>query len=402
MKQMEMMRDILPTPEVIVIADDLTGACDTAVAFSAKGMKTEVILEWDAIENCSARVIAIDTETRDIPVHEARHRLKSAVDHHMSLREFSNIFKKVDSVFRGNTLYEIAMMIEEVSVDLAIIAPAYPKLGRTSKDGVVRVNDLSGETTLAVRDGLEALGLKLSYITVDAPASVMTEALRRNHQRECQLVYCDAMSEKDLEAIVTEGRKFAARTLWIGSAGLAHALARDLVRDDFEILPSRTQGIRSPINMSGSTFFFVGSDHVVTRAQVAALSAKHNVTGYKFGGLPPSSSHNGGAFVMNVERGVIGELDISHAFKLIPQNEISCLFITGGATAIMVCRSLGIQSLQLQDEFAPGLPRGIAVGGPFAGSTVILKSGGFGETNDLCRIADIYSPNSKRENEVAC
>jgi D-threonate/D-erythronate kinase len=394
------IRDSLPIHEVIVIADDLTGACDTAVAFSARGMKAEVMLEWNAVGNSSAKVIAIDTETRHIPVQQARQKLKSAMEH-LNLKRFPNVFKKVDSVFRGNTLHEIAKIIEEVPWDLAIMAAAYPKLGRTSKDGVVRVNDLSGESTLAVRDGLEALGLKLGYITLDTPAAVMAETLRKNFRGDCQLVYCDAMSENDLQMIVTEGRKFAVRTLWIGSGGLAHALARDLAEDDSNLLPSTTARIRPSMSVGGSIFFFVGSDHLVTQAQVATLRREHEVTAYEIDGLPSFCSRDKGAFVLDVRHGVTSELAISDAFSLMHRNEVSCIFLTGGDTATFVCRALGIQSLQLQDEFSPGLPRGVAVGGPLTGSTVILKSGGFGETDVLCRIADVYAPDSKRKNEVS-
>ena len=108
-----------------------------------------------------------------------------------------------------------------------------------------------------------------------------------------------------------------------------------------------------------------------------------------------------GIFLVPVKRGITTELDISSALKWIRPNNISCLFMTGGDTAILVCRALGIQGLQLQDEFAPGLPRGLALGGTLAGSPVILKSGGFGETDVLCRIVEAYQPDVKARKEVA-
>ena len=51
--------DTFPPHEVIVIADDLTGACDTAVAFSMKGIKTEVLLDWCAAKDLSTEVNAL-------------------------------------------------------------------------------------------------------------------------------------------------------------------------------------------------------------------------------------------------------------------------------------------------------------------------------------------------------
>ena len=60
--------------------------------------------------------------------------------------------------------------------------------------------------------------------------------------------------------------------------------------------------------------------------------------------------------------------------------------MTGGDTAHFVCRTLGIHALLLQREFAPGVPLAIAEGGPFDGVSVVLKSGGFGEPDLLCRL----------------
>jgi D-threonate/D-erythronate kinase len=392
--------DTLPPHEVIVIADDLTGACDTAVAFSMKGMKTEVALDWFAVKDFSTKVIAIDTESRDIPALEARRKLQAAASQ-LNLKRFTHIFKKIDSVFRGNTFNEIVAAIEEFPFDLAIMAPAYPRLGRTSKDGLVRVCDLSGERTFAVRDELHASGLKICHIAAGSTVEEIVEVLIKNLHGECQLVYCDALSERDLQVIVTEGRKLAVRTLWIGSAGLAHALAFDLVGDNPNDLSSETSRCHPLVETSGSVFFFTGSDHLVTQTQVSALRNEHEVVEYLFDGSTSDDNRGRSIFLVPVKRGVTTELDISSALKWILPDNISCLFMTGGDTAILVCRALGIQGLQLQDEFAPGLPRGLVVGGALARSPIILKSGGFGEANVLCRIVDAYMPNVTAKNEVA-
>src|SRR5665213_3585894 len=133
-----------PWVRVIVIADDLTGACDAAVAFSCRGVDTEVMMDWSRVPEISATVVAIDTESREIPVREAVNRLASTAKQ-LDLNGYSHIFKKIDSVFRGNTFDEIEASIREFPFSLAILAPAYPALGRTSTEGIVRVRDIAGE-----------------------------------------------------------------------------------------------------------------------------------------------------------------------------------------------------------------------------------------------------------------
>ena len=108
---------------VIIIADDLTGACDAAVAFSSQGMNTEVVVNRDCAQESFTEVLAIDTESRDIRVEEAVTRLES-VARQLDFSRFAHVFKKIDSVFRGNTFDEIEAAAREFSSDLAIMAPA--------------------------------------------------------------------------------------------------------------------------------------------------------------------------------------------------------------------------------------------------------------------------------------
>jgi uncharacterized protein YgbK (DUF1537 family) len=388
----------VPLHQVIVTTDDLTGACDTAVAFSARGMKTEVMLNWFAAEDTTAEVIAVDTESRDIPTEQARRRLKAAANH-LDLQRYSHIFKKIDSVFRGNTFNEIAAAVKEFPVDLVVMVPANPKLGRTSKDGVVRIRDLSGERTFAIRDELQARGLTICHAASDSTAEEIAKALEKSLFGGCQLVYCDAMTERDLQIIVAEGRRLAVRTLWIGSAGLARALAFDLAEGSG--IDSSESSAGGPTNeRSGSIFFFVGSDHLVTKTQLVALREENDVIECAFEGPASDELWNGDAFLVPVKRGVTTELDIATMLKRIHPDNVNYLFMTGGDTATLVCRALGIQGLRLEDEFAPGLPRGVAVGGTLAGTTVILKSGGFGDADVLCRIFRAYQPSAKRRSEV--
>jgi uncharacterized protein YgbK (DUF1537 family) len=69
--------------------------------------------------------------------------------------------------------------------------------------------------------------------------------------------------------------------------------------------------------------------------------------------------------------------------------------MTGGETASQLCRVLGIKTLRLTHEFAPGIPAGLAEGGEFDGVPVIVKSGGFGSPDLLHRISQTFAPNTQ-------
>ena len=71
---------------------------------------------------------------------------------------------------------------------------------------------------------------------------------------------CDAGSDDDLRAIVRAGRALDGLPLWIGTAGLARALAGPATA-------APQVGLRSPL------LLVIGSHHPVTLAQVEQLAA---------------------------------------------------------------------------------------------------------------------------------
>ena len=62
------------------------------------------------------------------------------------------------------------------------------------------------------------------------------------------------------------------------------------------------------------------------------------------------------------------------------------LVLTGGATALSVCRALGAAGITLSGEPVPGLACGTLLGGPAAGLSVVTKAGGFGDPDTLVRL----------------
>jgi uncharacterized protein YgbK (DUF1537 family) len=365
-----------------IIADDLTGACDAAVAFSRAGVDTEVLLDMEHSVGDGPEVRAICTETRNVPVEQAIGTLQR-VAHRQDLGHYEQIFKKIDSVFRGNTFHEIKATIDVFHNYLAVIAPAYPALGRTSSDGMLRVRDIAGESSIPVRERLHAIGLHPRWIAPGHSAQHIEQQMSQSLREGNRAVFCDANTAEDLQSIVRAARamqtRIPTRILWIGSAGLAHALA--------DHLPIAEQPLEHPTD--GAVLIFSGSDHPVTQRQIAALHEQHEVFIWPTvdSGKKPTDS----IIVFRIERGHTTEEEIRAAVSSLMPQTISCLFLTGGDTAMLVCRALGIHSLRLHHEFEPGIPQATAEGGLFAGCTVILKSGGFGSADVLCRIAKHFN-----------
>jgi uncharacterized protein YgbK (DUF1537 family) len=64
---------------------------------------------------------------------------------------------------------------------------------------------------------------------------------------------------------------------------------------------------------------------------------------------------------------------------------ISGLILTGGSVAFSVCSALGIETIEIETELAPGIPSGRVLGGKWDGLRLVTKAGGFGEQDILPR-----------------
>jgi uncharacterized protein YgbK (DUF1537 family) len=357
-----------------IVADDLTGACDSAVAFAQRGKTVEVLLKEGA-EPSSGEVWAISTESRDLPPEVAAEMVKKALS---MASETGEVFKKVDSVFRGNSFVEIRATLDCVPYDLAILCPAYPAMGRTVRDGVLQICEARTRRSVNLCAGLYEAGV--SDIALHSVAS-NGQSLRDLAETSRRLVLCDAESDADLRSRVEEARHIAQRILWIGSGGLAHTLASTL--PNIELL-QKSCGIGGPIVL------FVGSDHAVTRQQIEKLKENVAVPVLEasiedFSEVPSDFQ----VIILNVPR-LTGEELVSRAVSLLVSHGIGCCLMTGGHTAALVCRASGAHSLRLTEEFSPGLPQGIVQGGTLDQVPVILKSGGFGKEGVLLELVDRF------------
>src|ERR1035441_306320 len=91
--------------ECLLIADDLTGACDAAVYFARRGYLTAVRLESHG-EAPEAGVLAISTESRDLSAAELP-RVMDDLAQRLPVSRARILFKKIDSTLRGNVGAEI-------------------------------------------------------------------------------------------------------------------------------------------------------------------------------------------------------------------------------------------------------------------------------------------------------
>ncbi len=134
-----------------IIADDLTGANDSGVQLTEKGVKTSVLFDIPEHSHNLDSGLVIDTNSRALSNQEARSITKQAA---LFLKEagYRYVYKKMDSTLRGHIATELQALSEVFSPEFVIIAPALPAYGRTTKDGVHYVNGIKLSETEAAKD----------------------------------------------------------------------------------------------------------------------------------------------------------------------------------------------------------------------------------------------------------
>ena len=132
-----------------VIADDLTGAAELGAVGLRHGLSAEVIANGKP--SGEAELVCVDTDSRAQSPQEAARRVTAAVK---MLRKAGAawIYKKVDSVLRGQVTAEIEAMMKQLDFERALLAPANPGLGRTIRDGKYYIRGKLIHKTEFVRD----------------------------------------------------------------------------------------------------------------------------------------------------------------------------------------------------------------------------------------------------------
>jgi D-threonate/D-erythronate kinase len=398
-------------PQVLVIADDLTGATDTAHSFAKRGYDTAVQVDIETAPS-SATVLAVNTASRYVDSETARNRVIEAV----SEADADIVYNKVDSTLRGNVVPEISGIMSR-GFDCGLFAPAAPTLGRVTAAGYHLIDgELLSDTEYAADPkGPTCSHLPTLIESIDRPVDhidIGTTATGANAVREGMLdgpldsvVVCDGTHSHHLSAVADAGETIDRHVVYIGSSGLAEHIS---VSED----PHRNSHLVDLCD--NGALGIIGSVSETTLSQIQSLPDDWilELTGENTIAKPERAGTTVGeqasrriasnepavitAAVDNraVERtfragerlGVDNETvrvrvasALANAAETAFAGDPAGLFITGGETAMSVFGRLNVASLSLSgNEIEAGVPVSRLQGGPAAGTPVITKAGGFG------------------------
>ncbi|WP_081026106.1 4-hydroxythreonine-4-phosphate dehydrogenase PdxA [Ralstonia solanacearum] len=389
-------------PKLLILADDLSGAADCAVAGVRAGLRSAVMLRADGAPP-AADVLALDTDTRRAGAPDAAARQLAAWQ--ALARPATRLYKKIDSTLRGNVAAEVAALVPVAG--LAVVAPAFPAAGRTTRNArqwlhgvaveeteVWRNEGIAGRADLLdmlVRQGLRAAALSLADIR--AGAAVLAGRLASLQADGVRAVVCDCETDDDLAHIADASVRLA-HAFWVGSAGLAPALIRALGLGS----ANAAAGADTAAPAAGPILTVVGSMSSVSHAQANDLTATAGGALLALE-LPIDALDTPQAGLTQRVIDALCEgrdvlVTLSQATRdssadglrfcrrlaalLAPAlPHAGGLVATGGETARALLAAAGIDALQLADEVEPGMPLLHARLADRA-LPVVTKAGGFG------------------------
>lgn len=390
------------------IADDFTGATDLATAVRERGLRTAVVIgENDIPAGHDAVVVAL--KSRTAPVADAVSTSLAAADRLLAAgaeRLYVKYCSTFDSTDDGNIGPVLDAVVGRAGGDRTIVVPSFPANGRTVRDGrlfvdgvplkdsPMRHHPLTPMTKSRLRDILAPqTDAALTEVGLDTVRGGEAALRAEIDGAAAGYLLMDAETDADLAAIAGASRHLRVIS---GAALAAHLDApTDQERAPFPsvgtgrlvVCGSASAATRAQIadaTAQGATVRRLDLDAAASDpdAEVAALTAW--VRGLPATALPLIVSVSE---LSDIRRDASATADAVERVlsavvaDLVANDDVHRVVVAGGETSGAVVQALGISTLEIGPQLAPGVCW--SAGDTASGRTValVLKSGNFGGTD---------------------
>lgn len=419
-----------------IIADDLTGANDTALQFHMRGCNTQILFDYTSFPEgkLNTQGWAISTETRNKDAKTAYDTVSLATKNLVDNLSTEYFYKKIDSTLRGNVAQECLAVLNALKWDAAIVLPAFPAEGRMTVGGYHLLKGIPLERTEVARDPQSPIYeshvptlLKqqvenpeivdhIELNTVMQGAGPILIKLQKLIKEGKKLIVIDAVSTIDLEQVVLAIEKSNYNVLPCGSAGLAQIFAKAW-------LPEMKHQHISKVIPETPVFVVSGSSTKLTRTQIQKLTESSEFDPYmielsleqvlrapsedlvdriienlnKNYLVVAHSSAIENSQDANIEYAQEHNIDpetipslitdfLSELTHKVVEKQNLILVLIGGETSYKCCNAIDSKHLQLIDEVEPSIPLCL----DHKAQWIVTKSGNLGTPATLINILKYF------------
>lgn len=332
-------------PTIALLADDLTSAADGAAPFVARGVTASV--GRGRVPDGAAALAAVDSGSRSATPARA---YDVVAQWSAQLAGRTVFYKTVDSTLRGHVKAELEACFKASGRTSVVFAPAFPAAGRTTVNGIQLVDGVPVAETVYGRDPVHpARHSALADLIPDCISNV---------------TLLDAVTQEELDAQVA-AIAHPESVLWVGSPGMALALARRFAPDNAP--PLLQTDARSEV------LIVIGSANPRSHRQADDV---RDIPGVTLLRGPAAREDDPAALLRRIAQ------EAAYTFQY---PRFGALIATGGDTMEAVLDLLDVHDLDILQELDPGFPLGrarLADGRTFL---LAMKAGGFGTDDALVR-----------------
>lgn len=423
--------------DVLVVADDLTGANAAAAGFARAGLRAVTVRaaeRADVVAEMVSRfdVVVATTESRHAAPGIAQERVAAAVRAGWPARLVCN---RIDTTLRGNVGATTKAVLDEVRAltggrVVVLCAPAHPAAGRHTIGGTQLLGGRRLEDTEVARDARNPMttsdigevlrqqaDVKITLIpmsTVTGTDASLVAAFREALDADVEVLVVDATTVEHLDRIASAAVEASTdlALIWVTSDPGPTSVAM-----------ARALGLEQK-STAAPLLVVSGSATQLTRTQLAQLAALPHARllrtpGVDGGAVPDvdattalldealSAAGPGDVVVIAtaVDESDIQELNLEQAEEIpvalaravrrnLEMHTVDGIFTTGGDVTAAVLAELGSHGLEISDEIVPLAVAGTLVGGGWDGLQIVTKGGLVGDAHTSVACVDHLRANA--------
>jgi D-threonate/D-erythronate kinase len=196
--------------DLIILSDDLTGACDVAASFASPEIPISVYMD-SLPQGNTEQLFVLNTQTRRLTQWKGRKKMKKIS---AAFKDKRIIFFKIDSSLRGPVGALIEGILRSVGKRSIVLMPAKPAIGKTVKDGMLFEKDRQIHSASDRSDPLLPPGDSSIHSIIGTTTNI-------------EIPVYNAESDAEIEELVNRTIN-SDRVLYAGSLGIADALAKKI------------------------------------------------------------------------------------------------------------------------------------------------------------------------------
>ena len=434
---------IINSNTIGIIADDLTGANDTALQFMLNNVDTNILLNTDQEPEKAntSQAWAIATESRNIAPEFAFEKVKLATQYLVEKVNPDYFYKKIDSTVRGNISVEVLSMLEVLGWDAAIIMPAFPQENRITVGGYHLLKGIPIERTEMARDphspiyeshlptllqsqlgeNLKNLVGSIELKTILDGAGPILQTMNKLIENGVKLIVTDSVSITDLEQIVLAMQKSNYKILPVGNSAAGRVLSNEWfprAEKSVEVLPikipklpkfivsgSATQITSSQIDKyeqsadyeENTLVIELGMDNILAGVKDELVNRiVTNLTGENVVMVHTSKLlNNFDGFSDDTMKADLSKSGLAGAVTdflaeltgRVLEKTKAVLITLGGETSYKCCNAINANQLKLLDEVLPAIALSKNIK---SDQFIVTKSGNLGGVNTLIEIINYF------------